>query len=102
MLRIAERKLIDTLWNNSLRLFFILSITLHILGIVKQQLQNLNCAAGNRAALLVIGAFITTAISTWGAFKIFPANPDAANVITVFAGIFGVIAGIIGLYKLLK
>lgn len=40
-------------------------------------------------------------ITTWVLFKLFPAIPDAPNIVTVFVGIFGVITGSIGLYILL-
>ena len=40
-------------------------------------------------------------ISTWLLFIIFPATPDAPNIVTVFAGVFGIIIGSIGLHELL-
>jgi hypothetical protein len=44
---------------------------------------------------------ILAIILTWGTFGVFPTTPEAHKVVGVFAGIFGVIAGSVGLYKLL-
>mgnify|MGYP003606927889 CR=1 FL=1 len=58
--------------------------------------------ANSRLRLMIITLSLIIALfTTWGTFKIFPAITDAPNVVTVFAGVFGVIAALIGLYKLL-
>ena len=43
-----------------------------------------------------------TILLTWVAFMMFPTSPEAQKVITVFAGIFGVITGSIRLHKFFK
>ena len=62
---------------------------------------------GTGRTLLVFGALIIIILTiaillTWVAFIMFPTSPEAQKVITVFAGIFGVITGSIGLYKFFK
>jgi len=44
---------------------------------------------------LILGSCILT----WMIFKLFPAIPDASNVITVFAGVLGSILVIIQLHE---
>jgi len=51
--------------------------------------------------IIIYVILIFCIITTWVLFKLFPAIPDAPNIVTVFVGIFGVITGSIGLYILL-
>lgn len=53
------------------------------------------------AFLAILYVFLFSIVSTWLVFKIFPAIPDAPNVITVFVGMIGVIIGAVELYNLL-
>ena len=50
--------------------------------------------------VLIIFIFIICSIFTYILFDLFPTIPDAPNVVTTFTGVFGVIAGSIGLYKI--
>jgi hypothetical protein len=53
------------------------------------------------AFLAILCIFSFSIVSTWLVFKIFPAIPDAPNVITVFVGILSVIISAVELYNLL-
>lgn len=105
-------------WQDTAWTIFILGIILFVLGIIKPgwlyhepvpnsvrenyyerhiQLDRKGLVAG----IIIVFIFGVSDILTRILFQMFPANQEAPNVVTVFAGVFGVIIGNIGLYKLL-
>jgi hypothetical protein len=89
---------------------FIIGVIIYLLSKVKERPTESNDDEYDTLPALALPAVVAlmlidltiSGLSTWSLFKIFPAPTDAPNVVTVFTGIFGVITGSIGLYKLLR
>jgi hypothetical protein len=75
-------------------------------GRAPYQVDSLNCSyvlyKKLFISMIIICIISFASICTWALFVIFPTLPKADSVTTVFSGVFGIIAGTIGLYKLLN
>jgi hypothetical protein len=68
---------------------------------VENKTESFKCKNALKNIIFIICILTVSIIFTWVAFKVFPTTLEAQKVVTAFAGIFGIISGSIGLFKLL-